>query len=96
MRRAAKVDKNQPAIVDALRDIGAGVQPLHVVGDGCPDLLVGYQGQNYLLEVKNLKGRGNKLTDDQKIWHACWPGQKTIVISPEQAIAFITGEEHDQ
>ena len=32
MRRAAKVDANQAFIVAALRDIGATVQPLHMVG----------------------------------------------------------------
>lgn len=39
--RAAKVDKNQPEIVEALRAEGAVVQHLHAVGVGCPDLLVG-------------------------------------------------------
>lgn len=44
MRRRAHTDRNQPAIVAALRGIGATVQPLHAVGQGCPDLLVGYRG----------------------------------------------------
>ena len=41
MRRAARTDANQAEIVAALRGVGASVQPLHAVGQGCPDLLVG-------------------------------------------------------
>jgi hypothetical protein len=46
---AAKVDANQAAVVAALRKIGASVQPLHGVGAGVPDLLVGFQGRNWLI-----------------------------------------------
>lgn len=44
MRRAPKIDRNQPEIVEALRKAGAFVQSLAGVADGCPDLLVGYGG----------------------------------------------------
>jgi|GEM_PF-5567154 len=53
MRRSARIDRNQPEIVEALRKLGASVQPLHTAHDGIPDLLVGYQGRNFLLEVKD-------------------------------------------
>ena len=53
MRRAARIDRNQPEIVEALRKLGASVQPLHTVHDSVPDLLIGYQGRNFLLEVKD-------------------------------------------
>lgn len=84
--RAAKVDINQPAIVAALRDAGASVEPLHRVGAGCPDLLVGIRGQNYLLEVKNGKG---KLNDIQQKWHPAWRGQVAVVTTPEEALTVI-------
>ena len=46
-------DSNQKKIVQALRDIGAVVFLI-----GRPfDLLVGFRGQLYLLEVKNPGGR---------------------------------------
>jgi hypothetical protein len=80
--RAAKIDANQPAIVDYLRSAGASVQILSAVGKGCPDLLVGWQGDNLLLEVKVPKGKGQSagtLTDDQVTWHAAWRGQVVIV-----------------
>ena len=47
--RAAKIDANQNEIVDALRKAGCSVQILSSVGKGCPDILVGRGGRNYLL-----------------------------------------------
>ena len=48
MRRAAKIDENQPEIVDALRAMGCSVTILSAVGNGCPDILVGFRGINLL------------------------------------------------
>jgi hypothetical protein len=91
MRRAANVDRNQPEIVAALRAAGATVEHLHAVGGGCPDLLVGYRGANYLLEVKDGKKAASerKLNPDQVVWHAAWRGQKVVVEDPEQALRAI-------
>jgi len=41
MRRAARTDSNQAAIVAAFRDLGCSVFTLHTVGRGFPDLAVG-------------------------------------------------------
>jgi hypothetical protein len=92
MRRAAKVDANQHEIVAALRKIGASVQPLHSVGQGCPDLLVGWRGMNTVLEIKDGKKppSARKLTDDQVIWHEEWRGQVAVVETVEQAILAVT------
>lgn len=81
MRRAARADANQPVLVEALRELGATVQPLHTVGQGCPDLLVGYRGQNVLLEVKNpAQDRSHRaLTEPEKRWHREWRGQVIVV-----------------
>ena len=49
-----RVDMNQPEIVADLRGIGATVQHLHMVGKGCPDILVGFRGNNWLFEIKTL------------------------------------------
>lgn len=88
MRRAAKVDDNQREIVVALRGIGATVQPLHAVGQGCPDLLAGYRGQNLLIEVKDgsKPPSARKLTADQSKWHAGWRGQACVVESVDDAL----------
>lgn len=81
VRRRAKVDANQAEIVQVLRRIGATVQSLAEVGDGCPDFLVGFRGRNYLLEVKDgsksLSRR--RLTEDEQRWHVVWAGQVRIV-----------------
>lgn len=91
MRRAAKVDANQPSIVAGLRMVGASVQPLHMVGDGCPDLLVGYRGVNLLLEVKDGEKSASRraLTPEQVRWHGEWWGQKAVVCSLDEALQAI-------
>jgi hypothetical protein len=91
MRRAAKVDANQREIVAALRGAGATVQLLHAVGEGCPDLLIGYKGANFLLECKDgaKPPSAQKLTPQQEIWHRDWRGRSMVVNSPEAALAAI-------
>lgn len=85
MRRASKVDANQSDIVEALRAAGFSVQPLSAVGDGCPDLLVGANGHNVLIEVKVP---GERLNNVQKPWHATWKGRAHIAYDVAQALAI--------
>lgn len=56
-----------------------------------PDLLVGYQGRNYLLEIKDggKVPSARKLTPDQVAWHDAWRGAVCVVTSPEEAIEFV-------
>lgn len=91
MRRAAKVDANHGEIVEALRKIGASVQSLHAVGQGCPDILVGWRGMLTLLEIKDgaKPPSARKLTPDQERWHAEWRGQVAVVENVEQALAAV-------
>lgn len=91
MRYAAKVDRNQPEIVAALRKVGATVQSLAAVGDGVPDLLVGFRNANHLLEVKDGEKvpSARLLTSEQLGWHAKWIGPVTIVYSVEDALRAI-------
>lgn len=86
--RARNVDANQPAVVAALRAAGASVQHLHEVGEGCPDLLVGFEGKNFLVEVKN-PAVGGELNDEQRKWHRTWRGQVTVLTSEPQAFDFV-------
>jgi hypothetical protein len=67
------------------------VQPLHTVGRGVPDLLVGFRGQNFLLELKDGSKRPSerKLTDDQQEWHQQWRGQVAVVESVDEALRLI-------
>ena len=81
-----KVDAIQPAIVEALRAIGASVVLLHAVGKGCPDLLVGYKNRNVLLEIKSLHGSH---TPQQRFWHSQWKGQVYTVNSIDRALEIV-------
>jgi hypothetical protein len=89
--RAARVDVNQKHIVNCLRKEGYTVQHLHNVGEGCPDILVGYKGLNILMEIKDGRKPESerKLTAQQVIFHKMWKGQVEVVISPEQAILAV-------
>ena len=91
MRRAAAVDRNQSEIVLMLRKVGCTVQPLHRVGQGCPDLLVGYQGQILLFEVKDGQKppSARKLTPPEAKWHETWRGQVVTVSSVREALEAI-------
>ncbi len=95
--RKAKVDSNQPVITKALRAAGCSVQPLHTVGRGVPDLLVGKDGQNFLLEVKDGDKRPSerKLTDDQRDWHQQWRGQVAVVETVADALRIIEPEKKE-
>lgn len=94
-KRAARRDANEPAIVEALRAAGASVEIIGE-GEGRPDLMVGYRGNTFHLEVKNPLGpRGGKsgggasrpgqggdgvLTEAQRDWWAAWKGAPPVIV----------------
>ena len=84
-----KTDANQRKIMNALRNIGATVCDLAPVGDGCPDILVGFRGVNYLIEIKNMDGRGMRFTEAEQEFKDTWRGQWTVVTNVDQAIAVV-------
>jgi len=86
--RAARVDANQNEIVKALRDAGASVKITSKVGDGFPDLVVGNNGETFLMEAKMpRKGRKTAL---QAIFFETWTGGSlSIVKTPEEALKII-------
>ena len=90
MRLDAKVDRNQGEIVAGLRDVGASVVLLHRVGQGCPDLAVGYRGFTYFLEVKYP---GGSLTADEADFFANWKGNAAVVYSIDDALRVIGATE---
>jgi hypothetical protein len=92
MRKTARVDANQAAIVEALRAIGASVQSLAMVGRGVPDLLVGFRSQNWLIEVKDgaKPQSARRLTADEVAWHDGWRGQVATVASIEDALELVS------
>lgn len=80
-RHAARRDDNELPIVKALRDIGCSIKRL----DHC-DLLVGWRGRNFLLEVKTEQG---KLTESQELMVTTWRGQYEIVRTVDEAFRAI-------
>ena len=77
MRRDARVDANQAEIVEALRAVGATVHLIRTVRKGCPDLLVGFRRETYLIETKTEEGQRN---EGQVEWHVGWQGRPVEVV----------------
>ena len=80
--RIKKVDANQKQIVQGLRKYpGISVSHTHIIGDGFPDIVVGFRGSNFLFEIKDgsKPPSARKLTPDEEIWHNKWAGQIEIV-----------------
>lgn len=86
MRKRGKVDANQTSIVEALRRVGASVQSIATIGNGAPDILAGFRGQNILMELKVGKAA---LTTDETEWHQEWRGQVAIVRTADEALQAI-------
>lgn len=94
MRRAARIDENQPEIVKKLVAIGCSVVSLAAVGNGCPDLLVtapSFPHRTLLLEIKNPEQDPNKqaLTPAQVKFHREWKGEIHVVTSVEEALRAV-------
>jgi hypothetical protein len=79
--RPARQDKGNREIVAAWRQVGATVLRIDPAGDrhqrGAPDYLVGYRGQNFLVE---LKRPGETLRPEQAAWHRLWRGRKVQTV----------------
>ena len=91
MRQRGKLDANQPEIVAALKKCGCSVVSLSNLGFGCPDLLVGNGGRNWLMEIKDgtRKPSERRLTTDERFFHASWRGQVCVVETVEEALSWI-------
>jgi hypothetical protein len=72
-RYAKKRDLYEGEIIDALRHVGCSVVQL----DTPVDLLVGFRGQTYLLEVKT--GR-KKFTPGQEEFFGAWRGGDLVLV----------------
>lgn len=95
MRRAHRVDANQARIVSALRKAGRSVYVTSQVGQGYPDLTVGFRGRNYLLELKDPAQPPSKraLTGDELEFFAEWRGQVAVVHDEQEAIDATTPKD---
>ena len=78
----AKRDGNEKEIVNVFERFGLTVERM----DKPVDLIVGFRGVNYLVEVKN--GPKAPMTEDQKRFFAAWPGQVAVVSTLDEALDF--------
>lgn len=93
MRYKSKVDRNQAEIVKALRGIGATVLHCHTLKNAF-DILVGYKGINYIMEIKDgeLPPSKKRLTEGEQDFKDTWRGgEYYIVESIDQALDIILG-----
>ena len=91
MSYAKRVDSNQVELVEYARLLGASVEHLHKVGGGVPDLCIGYEGKNYLCEVKTQVGKLNEL---QVQFHTNWLGQCCVIRTKEDLNFLLKGEKN--
>lgn len=90
MRHKASLDANHTEIVAALRQIGATVVDLAKVGKGCPDILVGFRGKTYLMEIKTKTGH---VRATQEQFFRSWSGGHIAVVrSFDDAYKVLTME----
>jgi hypothetical protein len=81
-------DANQKEIAKKwLKIAGASYVDLHNVRRGCPDLLLGYGGYNFLIEVKS-SSKAN-LTKDQEKFFAKWTGGAIRVNTFEDVLFYV-------
>lgn len=91
MRRRARVDANQKEIVVKLREFGCSILHTHQLGKGAPDIIIGYNNRNYLIELKdgNKSKSQQKLTPDELEFKSGWKGSYFVCNSYEQIISVL-------
>lgn len=89
MRLRAKPDANQKEIIEKLRKCrDISVRSIHSLGDGIPDILVGYRRKNFIFEIKNTEYSG-KLTSLEQKFKDEWHGQLAKVFSEKEILEAI-------
>ena len=90
MRRAARIDKNQPEIVAKARSLGADWLHTHQLGQGFPDGFLGLNNLYFACEIKSERGR---LTEAQERLFAGLKSRPRIVRSAEDVEAAVEALE---
>lgn len=79
-----KRDKNELHIIKMLKLSGVSVQ--RISAKDVPDLLCGFKGVTYLIEIKDGKG---KLSPGQAKFHETWRGRKPqVAYNIDEALAI--------
>lgn len=80
MRRAARVDRNQPEIVEAFRKMGWSVLIISQLKNCC-DLFVSKSGRTIAVEIKDgdKPPSQQKLTEGEEKFMESWQGEYRII-----------------
>ena len=80
-RYARRLDANHAEIKAAFDKLGCSVVDLSRMGEGCPDLAVGYGGLSMFVEIKDgtKPPSARKLTKPQEKLFARWTGGIRLV-----------------
>jgi len=91
IRRAAKIDENQPALVELIRAMGVSVAITSAAHDGFTDLVIGFGGVTVLVEVKDgsKPPARRKLTPQQVTFHGSFKGAITVIENEQQAVELV-------
>ena len=82
MTYAKRVDLNHAEIVKKFRELGASVFDSSGIGRGFPDILVGFNGNTALVEIKS--GEKKRFTEAQLKFIADWKGSVVARINDIQ------------
>jgi hypothetical protein len=91
MRKYGRKDNNQKSIENACLKIGASIIDMSPLGNGNPDLCVGFRGVNYLFEIKNgsKPPSQRKLTPLEYVFYRTWQGHVYTVYSVDDVLSII-------
>lgn len=91
-RTQSKRDANHGEISEVFRSLGFTVLDISAVGGGCPDIVVGRRGYNWLIEIKDgsKPPSARKRTVDELTFAVHWNGQVKVISSRDEAIKFET------
>lgn len=92
--RARRVDRNHAELRKDCAKLGISWLPIVPEHGGEPDALVGWRGEDRLIEVKAPLGpkggkSGRELRAEQAEWHAGWRGRPVSVVRTIQDIVVL-------
>ena len=78
-------------MMDAAEAVGASVLDIADLGAGAGDILVGFRGVNFLIEVKDDKQPPSKrrLTPDEQEFHLLWTGQIDVCKNVDELLLLL-------
>jgi len=96
--RHRRRDGNHKQLVDQLLGVGYSVLDTADLGHGAPDLVVGANGINLLLEVKNPEQPPSKrkLTPQEQDFCNDWRGQYDVVETIDDVIRIVAQKLKEQ